>query len=205
MTDTVTIQGKAQDKALSVYDFTDNYKDVIIEVRTKTNGQQVTLDRPGIEALRDALNDALAKLPKPKFVPLEVPDNGDYIVATLRSGKTVTGEVKCIDKGSSRYVAIDIQAQDDWHLVYINLQEETLETKYDILGWRKAERPIPARPTTYGLVGTGKGRVTGNEYLIYNGAVDGISQVNPETGDIRSNRDWVDLVTNYIHFTPKEA
>lgn len=89
------------------------------------------------------------RVPKPaKFVPLDVPEVGQWITATYTDGHTKTGKVE-IHWVFDRCVGMQVAGGYG----IINTKKRETGSLLDIIAWSPTEPPAPAEPTTFGYVG----------------------------------------------------
>lgn len=96
------------------------------------------------------------RAPNPaKFVPLDVPEVGQWIEATLRDGSVVafqvTGRTNC-----RTWVAL--QGPPNLDFAHINTAVDAPKGNNDIISWRPTTPPAPAEPTGLGAVVAADGR-----------------------------------------------
>lgn len=95
------------------------------------------------------------RAPNPaKFVPLDVPEVGQWIEAEFRNGDAEAFQVTGIqDVDWPALVCLEGRAGGG-RGAFINLQERAYPMQADILSWRPIDPPAPAEPTGFGYVGT---------------------------------------------------
>lgn len=88
----------------------------------------------------------------PAFTPLPIPNEGQWIRATLRGGAVVEGQVESMKKDDKRaFMKLDIAGYGQ--VLYLNLTEDAAKVARDIIAWEPIDPPAPPEPDWFGYVG----------------------------------------------------